>query len=165
MSLKDFFTLVISIAITAGAGFVGSLFTTPAIPIWYAELVKPALNPPSFVFGPVWGILYILMGISLFLIWKKHSNILQNIRMLQIWKWGVGVFFLQLVLNTLWSILFFGLQSPALALLDTVLLWLSILITIILFYKLSRLAAYLLVPYILWVSFAVYLNYLIVMLN
>ena len=105
------------------------------------------------------------MGISLFLVWKQHPYILENVRMLRVWKWAVALFFIQLVLNTLWSIIFFGLHSPGGALVEIVFLWLAILAAIIAFYKISIPAAWLLLPYILWVSFAMYLNYSIWMLN
>lgn len=163
--MKNAFKLITAIAVSELAGIIGVVFTTPSIPVWYAGLLKPTLNPPSWVFGPVWTILYALMGASLFLIWKRHSDILENVGMSRLFKWAVGVFFSQLALNTLWSIFFFGMQNPALAFFDIILLWLAILTTIILFYRISKLASYLLVPYLLWVSFAAYLNYSIWMLN
>ena len=176
MKVNNFFKLVIAIGISEMAGIIGSVFTpTPkglvwgftisAIPTWYAGLVKPALNPPAWVFGPAWTTLYALMGISLFLIWKQHSNILENVRMLRMWKIGIAAFFVQLSLNAIWSIIFFGLHSPGWALVDIVLLWLAIVWTMVVFYKISKPAAYLLLPYILWVSFASYLNYAIWVLN
>ena len=165
MKINNFFKLVITIAISEAAGIIGVFFTTPSIAGWYADIVKPALNPPAWVFGPVWTTLFALMGISLFLIWKQHSNILQNVRMLRWWKIGITTFFIQLALNTLWSIIFFGLHSPGGALIEIVFLWIAILATIIAFYKISPLASGLLVPYILWVSFATYLNYSIWALN
>ena len=177
MRLNNFFKLVIAITVSELAGIIGSVFTISAIPTWYAGLVKPALNPPSWVFGPAWITLYAFMGISLFLAWKQHSNILDpssraklatgqgNVRMLRMWKIGIAAFFVQLSLNAVWSIIFFGLQNPGWALVDIVLLWLAIVWTIAVFYKISKPAAYLLVPYLLWVSFASYLNYSIWMLN
>jgi translocator protein len=119
----------------------------------------------GWIFGPVWIALYFLMGISFFLVWKQHSNILQNVGMLRMWKIGIAAFFAQLFLNAIWSIIFFGLLSPGWALVDIVLLWFAIVWTIAVFYKISKLAAYLLPPYLLWVSFASYLNYSILMLN
>ncbi len=157
--------MVIAIGVSELAGVIGSVFTISAIPTWYAGLVKPALNPPGWVFGPAWTTLYALMGVSLFLVWKHHSNILENMRMLRIWKIGIAAFFVQLFLNTLWSIIFFGLHSPGWALVDIVALWLAIVWTIAVFYKISKPSAYLLVPYLLWVSFAAYLNYSIRALN
>ena len=138
-----------------------------------AALVKPTFTPPAWVFGPVWTTLFALMGISLFLIWKQHSNILEDVRMLRTWKIGIVAFFVQLALNTLWSIIFFGstsltingLNNIGIAFVEIIFLWLAILLTIIMFNKISKTAAWLLVPYILWVSFAAYLNYSIWMLN
>ncbi|MBI4193395.1 MAG: tryptophan-rich sensory protein [Candidatus Colwellbacteria bacterium] len=154
-----------AIGISEFAGIIGSFFTISAIPNWYAGLAKPALNPPSWVFGPVWTALYAVMGISLFLVWKQHSNILKNVGMLRIWKIGTAAFYVQLSLNAVWSIIFFGLRSPGGAFVEIIFLWLAILATIVAFYKISKLAAWLLVPYILWVSFAAYLNYSIMRLN
>ncbi|MBI2004793.1 tryptophan-rich sensory protein [Patescibacteria group bacterium] len=166
MRINNFFKSVIAIGVSLGAGVIGSFFTTPAVQSsWYLELIKPALNPPTWMFGPVWTTLFALMGISLFLVWKQHPYILENVRMLRVWRWAIALFFIQLVLNTLWSIIFFGLHSPGGALVEIVFLWLAILATIIAFYKISRPAAWLLVPYILWVSFAAYLNYAIWSLN
>lgn len=158
MIINNFFKLVIAIGISELTGIIGSIFTVSAIPNWYAGLVKPALNPPAWVFGPVWTILFVLIGISVFLIWKKGLQ-QKNIKI------ALSIFIGQLILNTLWSIIFFGLNSPGWALVDIVLLWLAIIWTILVFYKISKPATYLLVPYILWVSFAVYLNYVIWILN
>lgn len=173
MWLNNFLKLVIAIVVSELAGVIGSVFTVSAIPThsassgqaWYAGLVKPALNPPSWIFGPVWTTLYALMGVSLFLLWKQHTNKLENVRMLRIWKIGIAAFFIQLFLNALWSILFFGLKSPGWALVDITALWFAIVWAIAVFYKISKPAAYLLVPYLLWVGFAGYLNYSIVALN
>lgn len=150
------FVAAVGVCLLAGA--VGSLFTTPAIPTWYATLVKPALNPPSWVFGPVWTVLYILMGIALYLVWIKGWE-RKDVKV------AMAIFGVQLILNVLWSYLFFGLQSPFLALIEIVLLWIAILMTILAFYRVSVPAAVLLVPYILWVTFASYLNYGIYVLN
>ncbi len=165
MKINNTFKLIIAIVVSELVGVIGSFFTVSVIPNWYSTLVKPALNPPAWVFGPVWTILYALMGISLFLIWKQHSNILENVRMLRIWRIGVAAFFVQLFLNAIWSIIFFGLQNPGWALVDIVLLWLAIVWTMVVFYKISKPAAYLLLPYFLWVSFASYLNFAIWFLN
>lgn len=166
MTLKSFLKVLLSIAICELAGIIGAVFTVSAIPGWYATLTKPALNPPAWVFGPVWTTLYALMGISLFLIWWDHLYLIRtNKRIVTVWRSGVVLFFVQLALNALWSVIFFGLHSPGGALVDIILLWLAIVWTMITFYKISRPAAYLLVPYILWVSFAAYLNYAIWALN
>ncbi|HLP44178.1 MAG TPA: TspO/MBR family protein, partial [Candidatus Nanoarchaeia archaeon] len=121
-------------------------------------LNKPALTPPSWVFGPVWTILYVLMGVALFFVWNEGWN-RGGVRI------AVSVFGVQLVLNTAWSLIFFGAKNPGAALIEIVLLWISILFTIILFSKISKRAGVLLVPYIVWVSFAAYLNYGIWTLN
>ena len=160
MKFKNVFYLIAAIAVAELAGGIGSVFTVSSLPTWYAGLVKPALNPPSWVFGPVWTTLYALMGISLFLIWKSDPLVAPKER-----RRGIMLFFLQLVLNTLWSILFFGLHSPGWALVEMMLLWVTILATIISFVRISKPVAWLLVPYILWVSFAGYLNYSLWILN
>lgn len=158
MKVNNFFKLIIAIAVSELAGIVGSVFTVSAIPNWYAGLVKPALNPPSWVFGPVWTTLYALMGIAVFLVWKAGWE-KKEVRI------ALGIFGVQLFLNAIWSIVFFGLQSPSWALANIVALWLAIVWTMLVFYKISKPAAYLLVPYLLWVSFASYLNYAIWILN
>ena len=152
----NLFKLAISVIVCLAAGILGSIFTTPNIATWYAALNKPAFNPPNWIFGPVWTTLYILMGISLYIIWEKGFE--KN-------KLPIFFFGCQLVLNAKWSFLFFGMHSPLLGLIGIVLLWLFILATIISFYRVSKLAGILLVPYILWVSFASILNYYILILN
>ncbi len=134
------------------------MFTAPFIAGWYAGLVKPAMNPPAWVFGPVWTMLFLLMGISAYLVWKKGLD-RKDVKI------ALAIFLGQLVLNTLWSIIFFGLHSLGGALIEIVVLWLAILATIIVFAKIFRPAAWLLAPYIFWVSFAMYLNYSIWILN
>jgi tryptophan-rich sensory protein len=140
------------------AGIIGSVFTASSVSTWYTALQKPSLNPPSWVFGPVWTTLFVLMGIAAYLIYENGFK-KKNVRI------ALSVFAVQLVLNTLWSILFFGLQNPGLALVEIAFLWLSILSCIVLFYKINKTAAYLLIPYIVWVSFASYLNYTLWILN
>lgn len=156
--MKNTIKLVIAIAISELAGIIGSIFTVSAIPTWYTTLIKPTLNPPSWVFGPVWTTLYALMGTSAFLVWKRGLNH-KNVRI------ALFVFGLQLTLNASWSIVFFGLQSPAWAFANIIAMWFTIIWTMMLFYKISKPAMWLLMPYIIWVSFAVYLNYSIWMLN
>jgi len=158
MNFSDMKKLIFSIFICLFAGFIGSFFTTSVIPTWYATLQKPSLAPPNWVFFPVWTSLFIMMGISLFLVWQKG----QEDRKV---KTGIYFFAGQLVLNTLWSVVFFGLRSPLLGLMEIIILWISILATILSFIKISRTAAYLLIPYILWVSFAAFLNFWIWRLN
>jgi translocator protein len=155
---NNFFKLIIAVGVSELAGVIGSFFTVSAIPNWYSTLVKPALSPPSWVFGPAWTTLYALMGIAAFLVWKygwERKDV----------KTALGIFGIQLFLNAIWSIIFFGLQSPGWALVEIALLWFAIVWTIAVFYKISKPAAYLLVPYLLWVSFATYLNYAIWTLN
>lgn len=156
MRINNFFKLIIAIVVSELAGIIGSFFTVSAIPNWYAGLVKPAFNPPAWVFGPVWITLYALMGIALWLVWKSDSPHKTK---------AVWLFVAQLALNSVWSPVFFGFKSIGDGLAVIVLLWAAIVLTIFIFAKVSRPAAWLLLPYILWVSFAVYLNYSIWMLN
>ena len=158
MKINNTLKLIIAIAVSESAGIIGSVFTAPSIPTWYEGIVKPALNPPAWVFGPVWTTLFALMGVAAFLVWKKGLD-RKDVKI------ALGVFLGQLILNTLWSIIFFGLHSPGGALLEMIFLWLAILATIITFAKIFKPAAWLLAPYILWVSFAGYLNYSIWILN
>lgn len=158
MQPRNLRLLIFSIIITQMAGIVGSVFTTSSVQTWYPTLTKPSFNPPNSFFGPVWVTLYTLIGISLYLIWvdgiKKKEN-----------KVAIKVFAFQLILNTLWSIVFFGMQNISLGLIVILGLLFAIVYTIILFAKIDKRAAYLLVPYILWVSFATFLNYSIWILN
>ncbi len=152
------FRLFASIIICQLAGIIGSVFTASSLESWYLLLEKPAFNPPSWIFFPVWTILYTLMGVSLYLVWEKglqHRDV----------KTGVLLFGLQLGLNTLWSLLFFGLKSPYYAFLEIIVLWLAILLTMVQFWKISKVSSLLLIPYLLWVSFAALLNYQIWVLN
>jgi tryptophan-rich sensory protein len=150
--------LIISVLACLLAGFVGSAATMPSIPTWYASLQKPAFNPPNWIFAPVWTTLFIMMGVAAFLVWDKG---LENKKV----RISLAIFCLQLLLNVLWSVLFFGMHSPLYAFIDIMMLWASILATIIYFHRISAAAAYLLIPYILWVSFASALNLFIVILN
>lgn len=147
--------LLISIVICQLAGILGSVFNIKSIPKWYSKLKKPFFNPPNYIFGPVWTLLYLLIGISLYLIWISNKPIL----------FAIIIFSIQLILNILWSAIFFGAKKPALAFIELIFLWLSILATIIIFYPISALASYLLIPYILWVSFAGVLNFFLWKLN
>ena len=147
--------LIISVLICLLAGFIGSIFTTPAITTWYAALQRPSFAPPNWVFFPVWTSLFIMMWISLFLVWQKKEKKVN----------ALYIFAAQLILNVLWSVAFFGLRSPLLGLIEIIILWIAILATILSFMKISRTAGYLLIPYILWVSFAAILNFSIWRLN
>ena len=157
-SSHSFIKLIIAITVSELAGIIGSIFTMPSIAGWYAGLAKPALNPPAWVFAPVWTTLFALMGIAAFLVWRKGLNN-RNVKI------ALVIFIIQLVLNTLWSIIFFGLHNPGGAFIEIIFLWIAIFFTIIVFFKISRPAALLLVPYIIWVSFAGYLNYSIWQIN
>ena len=164
MKINNGFKLIIFIVVSELAGIIGSVFTFSSISSWYVTLIKPALNPPGYVFGPVWTTLYALMGIAAFMIWSSYAKAPAGQEKRKITT-ALTFFGIQLVLNTLWSIIFFGLRSPGAALVDIVFLWIAILATIIVFYKIRKTAAYLLLPYIAWVSFATYLNYSIWILN
>lgn len=159
MKREKILSLVFSIIVCEAAGAIGSLFTAPAIPLWYASLTKPAFNPPSWIFAPVWTALFALMGIALWLILEKRPFVRKNM------IWAVGVFILQLALNILWSYFFFGQNDPGAAFVEIIFLWLAIAATIVIFYRIRRPAAYLLIPYLLWVSFAGFLNYSLWKLN
>ena len=154
----DIKKLIASIIICLMAGFIGSFFTADSVGTWYASLKKPDLAPPNWVFGPVWTTLYILMGVSLYIVWMKGLG-KKEVRS------AVYIFMAQLLLNTVWSLLFFGLRNPLYAFIEIIVLWLAIAATMIKFKRLSSTAALLLIPYILWVSFAAYLNYMIWQLN
>lgn len=147
-----------AIGISLAAGAVGSIFTYESIQTWYTTLNKPFFNPPNWVFGPVWTVLYVLMGISLYIIWNEKSTSSSK-------KTGIVFFFIQLVLNTIWSILFFGLQAPGIAFVEILILLFSIVYTSVYFSRISKIAAVLLVPYMLWVTFASILNFAIFILN
>lgn len=139
-------------------GSLGSIFTAPAIPTWYNTLTKPSLNPPNWIFAPVWTTLFFLMGISAYLIWRYGWEKKQV-------KSALYIFILQFAFNVFWSIAFFGLKSPFLGLLVIIILWILILLTIMKFSKINKRAGWLLLPYLLWVTFAAYLNFAIFLLN
>ncbi len=149
---------VIAVGITLLAGFIGSVFTAEGVSTWYPALVKPALTPPNWIFGPVWTLLYILIGAAAGLIWQYgiYRKTVIN---------AGSIFVLQLFLNASWSVVFFYIQSPGWAFLNLLALWAVIVWMIAAFARLSRLAAWLLVPYLLWVSYAGYLNLAIWWLN
>lgn len=158
MPLKNWFVLAGFVALAQAAGIIGSFFTSPSIPTWYATLAKPELAPPNWVFAPVWTTLFLLMGVAAFLVWRRGFG-RRDV------KRALALFAFQLVLNTLWSIIFFGLQHPKGAFIEIIFLWLAIAATIGAFARVSRAAAWLLAPYIAWVSFAAYLNYALWTLN
>lgn len=148
---------LIFIAITFSASAIGSFFTS-ADSDWYQNLIKPSFNPPSWVFGPVWTTLYVMMGISVYLIYQKRGE--SSLAMTTL-----IIFFVHLIFNATWSIAFFGMQNPALAFVNIIILLIFIITLIFLFYKVNKVASYLLIPYLFWVSFATILNYSIWQLN
>ena len=156
--LKSFFWLLFSLAIPLLVGYLGSLLTTPSINTWYATLNKPSFNPPNWIFAPVWTMLFILMGIALFLVIKtgKESKYFLHARL----SFGA-----QLFLNLYWSFLFFFIKAPVLAFWSIISLASMIIVNIYYFYQVKKAAAYLLIPYIAWVTFAAILNYYIWRLN
>ncbi len=156
--MKNFLKLLVSILIPLIVGGIGSFFTMPNIDFWYEYLNKPFLSPPNWIFGPVWTTLYVLMGISAFLIWRNGLD-KKDV------KKALAIFIFQLFLNSLWSVIFFGFQDPMTAFVGIISLWCAIMATIISFYKVSKIAGLILIPYILWVSFASYLNLMIWILN
>lgn len=155
--MDDYKKFILALFLPFIAGAIGSFFTYPEIDSWYANLNKPTFNPPNWVFGPVWTLLYIFIGVSFYLVWR-NKDIKNNMHTYKF-------FFLQLFLNSLWSIVFFGLKDLLLALGVIIVLWVAILLNIISFYKESKSAAYLLIPYLLWVSFASILNFYVYALN
>jgi len=158
MSWTDIIKLIVSIVACEGAGGIGAIFTTPAIPTWYANLKKPAFTPPNSVFGPIWITLYLLMGIAVFFVWRQGLS-----------QEGVTVafivFWVQLILNILWSVIFFGFKSLLGGMVMILLLWATILVNIFLFFGVSSIAGGLLIPYIIWVSIAANLNVRLWILN
>ncbi len=150
--------LVAAIVLCEAAGGIGAIATIHSIPTWYAALTKPPLNPPNWIFSPVWTTLYLLMGISLYLLWKKGFKGAHR-------KKALWFFFLQLVINLLWSFVFFGGHAIGLGLFVIFVLWGMIAVTITAFYSIDVFASLLLIPYFLWVSFAAYLNYGLWVLN
>lgn len=148
--------LIFSILIAQSAGFLGAIATTSNIPTWYATLNKPFFNPPSWLFGPVWTLLFLLMGIAFYLIWIKKKSP---------WHPSLSWYWIQLILNTLWSFIFFGAHNPGLALVEIFFLWFAIFKTIKAFSSINQTAAKLLYPYLAWVSFATLLNAAIFWLN
>ena len=154
----QFLPFVICLLIPLAIGAVGAFLTFESVRTWYPTLNKPSFNPPNFVFGPVWTTLYILMGISSYLIWRKR-------KVFSGYNWAVFVYVLQLILNLMWSYLFFYQHQIGFALVEIGILLLTIIATTFLFYRIHKLAGLLFIPYILWVSFASYLTYSIYILN
>jgi tryptophan-rich sensory protein len=150
--------LVISLLLPHMAGIAGAFFTIPSVYIWYEGLVKPAFSPPNWIFGPVWFILYTLMGFSVYIIWESVYEY-KNARE------AVFLFWVHLLFNAMWTVLFFNLKDIALAFFDIMIIWVMIAVLMSRFYKISKTAAYLLVPYFVWVSYASMLNLFIWAMN
>ena len=157
MNKSQILKLIVSLLLPLGLGALASLFTSEAVPEWYETLNRPSFNPPNWLFGPVWTILYILMGISLFLIWKQSANKERNL--------AIVVFLLQLALNFAWSFIFFSFNMIGFALIEIILLWISIIVMLVLFYRIKPMAAYINIPYLIWVTFATILNASYYLLN
>jgi tryptophan-rich sensory protein len=158
MKLNTVIKLIICLGVTFTAPLIGSFFTRQAVSDWYANLNKPFFTPPNWLFGPVWTVLYLLMALSAFLVWQKGlANPLVKV--------SLALYLLQLILNCLWTPLFFGLKMPLVAFCEIVMLWCVIVLTILAFARVSIPAALLLLAYIVWTSFAAVLNFSIWMLN
>ena len=159
MKIKNPCQLLMAILLCQSAGIIGMLTNAESLSVWYTTIQKPSFNPPGWIFGPVWILLYLLMGMSLYLVWQKRAHEKKKI------ETAVKVFLFQLILNAIWSPLFFSFHSIGGALIDIIALWMSIIATIFLFAKINQKAAWLLAPYILWVTFALILNTSIWILN
>lgn len=150
MSKSNSAKLILSIAFPLVLGAIAGMFTSQAVPEWYSTLNRPSFNPPNWIFGPVWTTLYILMGISFFIVWKQEASKMRNL--------AIIVFLLQMLLNFAWSFIFFYFNMIGVALVEILLLWASIIMMLVLFYKIKPIAAWINIPYLLWVSFATVLN-------
>ena len=150
MNKSQIFKLLASLALPLVLGAIAGLFTAEAVPEWYETLNRPPFNPPNWLFGPVWTVLYILLGISLFLIWKQCPSKERNL--------AIFVFLLQQALNFGWSFIFFYFNMIGFALIEIILLWISIIVMLVLFYKIKPMTAYINIPYLIWVTFATILN-------
>ena len=155
--MKTILGVIISIILAQMAGAIGSVFTISSIQTWYVYLEKPFFSPPNWLFAPAWITLYTLMGIAAFLVWQKR----QESRA----KSALWLYLIHLVLNSLWSVIFFGLQNPAWAFFEILILWVLIVIVAWKFYKIIIIAGILFIPYIIWVTFASILNFTIWQLN
>ncbi|MDP2640968.1 MAG: TspO/MBR family protein [Candidatus Yanofskybacteria bacterium] len=156
--MKETGKLLAAIGICQGAGIIGSFFVASSIQEWYLFLEKPLFSPPNWIFGPVWGTLYTLMGVSLYLVWKTRTKE-------ECHCGPLTVFFFQLGFHALWPIVFFALRSPLLALLVLCVLCISLVWTTLLFWNVRKLAGALLIPSVLWVLFAAYLNFFLWRIN
>ncbi len=157
-SLKVILSISISVIVAGFAGIIGGFFTSMSVSGWYLTLSKPFFNPPAWVFAPTWTFLFVLMGIASYFVF------INGIEKKEV-KVALSIYGVQLIFNVLWSVFFFGLKSPLLGFINILILWGLILITIILFWRIDKKAGYLMIPYILWVSFAAVLNFAILILN
>ncbi len=148
----QFLPFIICLLIPLAIGAIGGFLTFESVRTWYTTLNKPSFNPPNAIFGPIWTTLYILMGISSYLVWQKR-------KIVSGYSWAVGVYLLQLLLNLMWSYLFFYQQQIGFALIEICILLLTIIVNTFIFYRIHKIAGLLFIPYILWVSFASYLTY------
>ena len=151
--------ILIVVVTCLAIGYFSGIVTKSSIETWYPTLIKPSFNPPNWIFAPVWTMLYIMMGIAAGLVWNRMDSNKELV------KKALILFAIQLALNSLWSCLFFGLKNPMLALVEIVLLWLIVYETYIKFTKIDKIAGYLFIPYLFWVSFATVLNASILWLN
>jgi len=156
--LRNALYFLVFVIIAQLAGIIGSMFTSGSVDTWYKEISRPPFTPPSWLFAPVWISLYLLMGISAYLVWRKGTEKKEV-------KIALAIFFAQLVLNSIWSLLFFGLHLIFISFIEILVLWFVILFMIIKFYPISKTASLIQIPYILWVSFASILNFSFAVLN
>lgn len=156
--MKNLAAIIFSVLLAQSVGVLGSVFMGDALSTWYLNLAVPSWNPPPYVFGPVWTVLYTLMGVAVYLVWGMNRA--QPYRRRALTWYGI-----QLALNGLWTPLFFGLHSPLLALIDIILLVVAIVTTMFYFHRVHKISALLLLPYLTWVVFASVLNFTIVILN
>ena len=154
----QFVPFIICLIIPLAIGAIGGFFTMESVKTWYTTLNKPSFNPPNYLFGPVWSTLYAIMGIASYLVWKKR-NVAKNYTL------AASVYFIQLILNLMWSFIFFYQQQIGFALIEIIILLIAIIINSVLFYRINKVAGLLYIPYIMWVSFATVLTYSIYMLN
>ena len=163
MKKKNIGLLVLCLLLTESLGVLGSLFNVSTLDTWYLELAKNPLNPPSWVFGPAWTILFVLMGIALYLVIRHGHARFSSAN--KYFTPAIVAFIVQFVLNGLWSYFFFYLQSPLLAFIEIILLIIATIVTMYYFYKIKPAAAYVLIPYLAWICFASYLNFSVWQLN
>lgn len=149
-NLSEFLTLALCLGIPTLVGAIAGAATAQSVGTWYVRLRKPSFNPPNSVFAPVWTTLYLLMGISLYMIWRSPHSLNRDLALI--------AFGVQMALNAAWSVLFFRFRLIGFALAEIILLWVSILVMILLFHRVNRDSAWLQIPYLLWVTFAAVLN-------